>query len=238
MDSNPARVAGSRAGLGERGVSSTWRERTDLLPLEAKVCGDERARGAAAQTARRRECTIEASGRRASPRQHDAERPGKKMDVTVAQRRTAVTELQAQYAVSERRACRVVALDRGTRRYQTRRVTPMGLIERLCALAALRPRWGYRRLHILLRREGFAVNVKRVQRLYRQLGLAVTRRRGRKRVAMPRQPMVPPSRPNERWSIDFVSDAVAHGRRFRCLTIVDDFTRECPAIEVETSLPG
>lgn len=160
------------------------------------------------------------------------------MDVTVAQRRTAVTELQMQYAVSERRACRLVALDRGTQRYRSRRVVPAGLVERLCALAAARPRWGYRRLHILLRREGFAVNVKRVRRLYRQLGLAVARRRGRKRVALPRQPIVPPTRPNERWSIDFVSDAVASGRRFRCLTIVDDFTRECPAIEVDTSLTG
>lgn len=160
------------------------------------------------------------------------------MDVTVAHRRTAVTELQAQYAVSERRACRLVALDRGTRRYRARRQQPAGLVERLRALAAARPRWGYRRLHILLRREGFAVNVKRVRRLYRQLGLAVTRRRGRKRVAVPRQPIVPPTRPNERWSIDFVSDAVAGGRRFRCLTIVDDCTRECPAIEVDTSLTG
>jgi putative transposase len=160
------------------------------------------------------------------------------MDVTVPQRRTAVTELRRQYAVSERRACRIAALDRGTQRYQPRRVAPTELVERLCTLAAIRPRWGYRRLHILLRREGFAVNIKRVHRLYRQLGLAVTRRRGRKRVAQPRQPMVPPSRPNERWSIDFVSDAVANGRRFRCLTIVDDFTRECPAIEVDTSLTG
>lgn len=160
------------------------------------------------------------------------------MDVTVTQRRMAVTELQAQYAVSERRACRVVALDRGTQRYRARRVMPVGLVDRLCALAAARPRWGYRRLHILLRREGFAVNVKRVRRLYRQLGLAVARRRGRKRVALPRQPIIAPTRPNERWSIDFVSDAVASGRRFRCLTIVDDFTRECPAIEVDTSLTG
>jgi putative transposase len=100
-----------------------------------------------------------------------------------------------------------------------------------------RPRWGYRRLYRLLRREGMVVNKKLVQRVYREEGLAV-RRRKRKRVAIPRTPLPSLIGANERWSMDFVSDALSDGRRFRVLTIVDDFTRESPAIEVDTSLPG
>ena len=111
------------------------------------------------------------------------------------------------------------------------------LRERLHTLATLRPRWGYRRLYRLLRREGHVVNKKLVQRIYREEGLAV-RRRQRKRVAVPRTPLPAPTHPNERWSMDFVSDALGDGRKFRALTIVDDFTRESPAIEVDTSLPG
>jgi len=105
------------------------------------------------------------------------------------------------------------------------------------ALAEQRPRFGYRRIHVLLRREGYAVNRKRVHRIYRLEGLAVRRRR-RKRVAVPRRPMPMPSGVNERWSMDFVHDALNDGRTFRCLTIVDDHSRESLAIEVDTSLPG
>src|SRR2546422_497058 len=104
-------------------------------------------------------------------------------------------------------------------------------------LQRARPRWGYRRLWVLLRREGYAVNWKRVYRLYREAGLAVKRRR-RKRAAVARRPLPPATRPNERWSMDFVHDRLINGRWFRSLTIVDDFTRECLAIEVDTSLTG
>jgi putative transposase len=138
---------------------------------------------------------------------------------------------------SERRACRFTGFARSSQRYRSRRADRRALRERLHTLAVLRPRWGYRRLYVLLRREGYAVNRKLVHRLYREEGLAV-RRRKRKRVAVPRSPLAAPSGPNERWSVDFVSDALADGRRFRALTIVDDFTRECPAIEVDFSLPG
>ena len=114
----------------------------------------------------------------------------------------------------------------------------MKLLRDLRALAAERPRFGYRRLHVLLRRRGHPVNHKRVYRLYREENLAV-RRKKRKRIAAEiRTVPAPPQRPNERWSIDFVSDSLGSGRRFRALTIVDDFTRECLAIEVDTSLPG
>ena len=110
--------------------------------------------------------------------------------------------------------------------------------ERLKALAQERRRFGYRRLHVLLRREGHAVNRKRVQRLYREERLTVRRRGGRKRAMGTRRPMVTPLAPDQRWSLDFLSDAFSDGRRFRILAIVDDFTRECLALIPDTSLPG
>lgn len=110
--------------------------------------------------------------------------------------------------------------------------------ERLLELAAERPRFGYRRLHILLVREGWGINHKRIQRMYREERLAVRRKR-RKRVAQTaRQPKVLPDGPNERWSMDFMADSLATGRGFRVLNVVDDYTRECVAIEVDTSLSG
>ena len=157
--------------------------------------------------------------------------------VTPEQRRTAVTQAMAAAELSERQACRYTGFARSTQRYVPRRQSRIELRERLQTLALLRPRWGYRRLYRLLRREGIMVNKKLVQRVYREEGLAV-RRRKRKRVAVPRTPLPAPTKANERWSMDFVSDALADGRKFRALTIVDDFTRESPAIEVDTSLPG
>jgi putative transposase len=139
--------------------------------------------------------------------------------------------------LSERQACRYTGFARSTQRYASCRPSHVELRERLHTLAMLRPRWGYRRLYRLLRREGRQVDRKLVQRLYREEGLAVRRRR-RKRVAVPRTPLPCITGANERWSMDFVSDALSDGRRFRALTIVDDFTREAPAIEVDTSLPG
>ena len=155
--------------------------------------------------------------------------------VTPAQRRTAVTEAMGAAEISERRACRFTGVARSSRRYATRRPPRTALRERLHTLALLRPRWGYTRLYLLLRREGHHVNKKLVQRLYREEGLQV-RRRKRKRVAVIRTPMTPPLGPNERWSMDFVADAFGDGRKFRGFTLVDDFTRECPAIEVDRSL--
>jgi len=157
--------------------------------------------------------------------------------VTPEQRRTAVTHAMATAELSERQACRYTGFARSSQRYRAHRPSRTELRERLHTLATLRPRWGYRRLYRLLRREGNVANKKLVQRVYREEGLAV-RRRKRKRVAIPRTPLPSPRGPNERWSMDFVSDALGDGRRFRALTIVDDFTRESPAIEVDTSLPG
>jgi putative transposase len=156
--------------------------------------------------------------------------------VTVAARREAVTRVLEHAGVSERRALGLVRLHRSVRHYRRRR-DDGALRERLRALAAARPRWGYRRLHVLLRREGGRDNWKRVYRVYREEGLTV-RRRKRKRIAVPRQPLAIPQAANERWSMDFVHDALHDGRRIRLLNVVDDCTRESLAIEVDTSLPG
>jgi putative transposase len=140
--------------------------------------------------------------------------------------------------VSERRACRALGVCRTSHRYVSRRPQPIQLLARLRELAAARPRYGYRRLHVLLSRDGFRLNHKRMFRLYRQEQLAVRRRKRKRLARTARAPLVCPTTANQRWSMDFVSDTLADGRTFRALTIVDDCTRECPAIEVDTSLPG
>jgi putative transposase len=155
----------------------------------------------------------------------------------VAQR-TAVRAIQAQFELSERRACTLVGLGRSTCRYRPRRQDWPMLRDRLRTLAGERRRFAYRRLHVLLRREGFLVNLKRIYGLYTQEGLTVRRRKRRRRVprGVPRLPA--PMRINERWSLDFVLDVLDDGRRFRILTVVDDFTRACLAIDVDTSIDG
>jgi putative transposase len=158
--------------------------------------------------------------------------------VTPAVRRQAVADLLVRYQISQRRACRVVGVDRRVVRYRARRADDAGIRARLRALAAERCRFGYRRLGILLAREGMAMNHKKLERLYAEEKLAVRRRRGCKRAQGTWAPLTVPQGPNQRWSLDFVSDALIDGRRIRILTVVDDFTRECLALVVDTSLSG
>ena len=132
----------------------------------------------------------------------------------------------------------MIGVSRMTVRYRTVRPPDGDLRERLKALAHERGRFGYRRLHVLMRREGYCVNHKRLYRLYREERLAVRKRGGLKRAIGTRAPLVVPLGPNERWSLDFVSDQLASGRRFRILTVVDDGTRECLARVADTSLSG
>ena len=139
--------------------------------------------------------------------------------------------------MSQRRACAVLDAPLSSQRYRSRRAPQEGLRQRLRELAVERVRWGYRRLHIVLQREGIAVNHKRLYRLYREEGLAV-RRRKRKRVAVARQPMTPPTRFNECWAMDYMSDSLASGRRFRIFNVVDALSREGLAVTVDTSLPA
>jgi putative transposase len=158
--------------------------------------------------------------------------------VTPAARRAAVAHLRAAHGMSERRACRVIGADRTSVRYCSGRSGDAALRDRLRALAQERRRFGYRRLHVLLRREGHAVNRKRVYRLYREERLIVRRRGGRKRALGMRAPVAPATAPNRRWSLDFVHDQMTDGRRFRILAAVDDCTRECLALVADTSISG
>ena len=146
--------------------------------------------------------------------------------------------LRQDFELSERRACTLVGQPLSTQRYVSRRLEIPGLRKRLVDLAHQRTRFGYPRLHYLLRREGFAVNRKRIYRLYREEGLKLRRKRRKQISGLRRMPMTPALAPNERWSMDFVSDALSNGRRFRVLNIVDDYSKLSPAIEVDTSLPG
>ncbi len=158
--------------------------------------------------------------------------------VKPAARREVVRYLRQHHHLSERRACRLVTLDRSSARYRSRRTSNGVLRQRLRELAHQRPRFGYRRLTVLLRREGQHVNHKRVYRLYREEGLAVRRRRRKRIAATERAPIAVPQRSGQQWAMDVLSDTLADGRSFRTLNIVDTFTRECLAIEVSTSLPG
>ena len=158
--------------------------------------------------------------------------------VTPAAHREAAAHLQSTYEMSERRACRVLGVDRTSVRYQATRPDDGVLRNRLKALAQERRRFGYRRLHVMLRREGHAVNKKRVQRIYREEKLTVRRRGGRKRAMGTRRPLEIPLVANQRWSLDFVSDQMTDGRRFRILTVIDNCTRECLGLVADTSLSG
>ncbi|WP_324262325.1 IS3 family transposase [Altererythrobacter sp. H2] len=162
---------------------------------------------------------------------------GKKV-LTPAAQREAVAHLQACHGMSERRACRVIDADRKSVRYRSTRDDDVDLREKLRELANQRRRFGYRRLHILLRREGIMINRKKTQRLYKEEGLAVRRRRSRKRAVGTRAPAPVLALPNQRWSLDFVHDQMASGRRFRVLNVVDDVTRECLAAVPDTSISG
>lgn len=130
--------------------------------------------------------------------------------------------------MSERRACRVIGADRKSMRYRSQREDDADLRAKLRELAQQRRRFGYRRLHILLPREGVVINRKKTQRLYSEEKLAVRRRRNRRRAIGARAPALVLALPNQRWSLDFVHDQLATGRRFQVLNIVDDLTRECP----------
>jgi len=149
-----------------------------------------------------------------------------------------VAHLREHHAVSERQACRTIGADRSSVRYLHRRGEDAATRARLRDLAGERRRFGYRRLHLLLVREGVRINSKKLRRLYREERLQVRRRCGRKRALGTRRPMTLPQGANERWSLDFVSDTLTSGRRLRILAVVDDFTRECLCLVADTSLSG
>jgi putative transposase len=153
-------------------------------------------------------------------------------------KRQAVDVLREERGLGVTRACGLLMISRSVYGYRSRRPVTAGLRERICELAGEKRRYGYRRIHVLLRREGWTVNRKRTYRLYRDAGLAV-RRRKRKRIGLfERKPLPKPLAVNRSWSMDFVSDGLCDGRRLRCLAIVDDFSRECLVLEVDISITG
>jgi putative transposase len=158
--------------------------------------------------------------------------------VTPAARRGVVAHAVATHGVSERRACRALDVDRSSHRYRSRRPDDAALRVRLRALAQARRRFGYRRLFILLRRDGEPSGRNRIYRLYREEGLSVRKRRARRRAVGTRAPILVEARKNARWSVDFVHDQMANGRRFRIFNVVDDVTRECLAAIADTSISG
>jgi putative transposase len=153
-------------------------------------------------------------------------------------KRAAVTHLMTIHQLGVTRACGLIGISRSLYRYESSRPDDAELTERLTLLAGQKRRYGYRRLHVLLCREGWRINRKRTYRVYHAAGLMVCRRKRKRIVGIERQVKVPALAPNQSWSMDFVSDGFVDGRRLRCLNIVDDFTKECLAIEVDTSLPG
>lgn len=154
-----------------------------------------------------------------------------------AQRRGIVSYLQSAYLMSQRRACRLASLSRKAASYQPVPKNDDALIARLKALGEQYPRYGYLMLHAMLNNEGLVVNRKRTYRVYTELGMQVRTKR-RKKLVRPRIPMAVPSRINERWSLDFVHDQLADGRRIRILNIVDDYSRACVGQLVDTSISG
>jgi putative transposase len=153
-------------------------------------------------------------------------------------KREAVTVLMAERDFGVTRACGLVRISRSLYRYRSCRSDGGSVRARIEEIAAQKRRYGYRRIHVLLRREGWLINRKRTYRLYREAGLAVRRRKRKHIGPFERKPLPKPTVANRSWSMDFVSDGLADGRRLRCLNIVDDCTRECVAIEVDTSLTG
>jgi putative transposase len=149
-----------------------------------------------------------------------------------------VKQVITDHGYSERRACRLISVDRTAFQYRPQRPEDAGVRARLRELANERRRFGYRRLAVMLKRDGLRMNLKKVYRLYKEERLTVRKRGGRKRALGTRAPMALPQGVNQRWSIDFVQDAVDDGRRFRILNVVDDFTRECLASVLDTSLSG
>jgi putative transposase len=149
-----------------------------------------------------------------------------------------MNEVLSRFGLSARRFCRLTGWNRSSLQYRPEGRDDGVLRERLRYWASLKPRWGAPILHDVLKAEGLVINHKRTERLYREEGLSLRRKRRRKLPAVARVALSVPQGPNERWSMDFIHDQLATGRRFRCLTLVDDFTRQCLAIHVDTSIGG
>lgn len=158
--------------------------------------------------------------------------------VTPQARKTSTKWLIENYDFSQRKACMLVGVQRSTARYQSKKPDESALVEKIKSIAYEKKRFGYRRIYLLLRKEKIQINHKKVFRIYKACGLKVLKRGGRKRALGVRGLAFRATRPNQNWSLDFVHDALSDGRKIRLLTIIDEFTRECLQIAVDTSLNG
>lgn len=218
-------------------MQALWDQLGHLL-LQEQVWRDGNVRCEEATGAGSRELkTEEAAGGTDAGQCHSAGRERKKV-VTPGAKRKAVAHLMEAHQVSQSRACSALDVDRSTVWYQPRRADDGDLRDAIKRISNERRRFGYRRIHVMVRREGFEVSHKKFRRIYRAEKLQVRRRGGRKRALGTRKSMVLPEGPNQRWSLDFVSDALTDGRRFRILAVVDDHTRENLALIADTSLSG
>ena len=152
-------------------------------------------------------------------------------------KRKLVDEARSEWGVSIRRACRVFRVDTSTYHYKSRRAGQAGLEQRIKEICQTRVRCGYRRVRVLLRREGWSINQKKTRRVYRKLGLQLRNNPKRRVKAKLREDRRNATRPNETWAMDFVHDQLATGRKLRVLTIVDTFSRFSPALEPRFSFP-
>ena len=219
-------------------MSDAWDQLGDVLQIEGQVW---RARGIgrlSAEGAGKEEREAEEAAGRAVARQCDAEGCRFAKVVTPDAKRDAMPHLRKGHEVSQRQACCVLGADRSSVRYRSVRPDDADLRKAMEAVAVERRRFGHRRAHVMLERQGWRVNQKKLRGLYLEEKLQVRKRGGRKRALGTRRPMLVPEWPNNRWSLDFVSDAFADGRRFRVLAIVDDFCRECLTLVADTSLSG
>ncbi len=219
-----------KAGISEASFYDWRKKYGGLMPSEMKRLK---------QLDRGREPTAEEAGGRPVARQGDAAGRDPPKNMRPARKRQMVDEVRAVWQVSIRRACGALPVDRSTYHYRSKRTGQAILMKRIKEIAETRVRYGYRRIHVLLRREGWLVNAKRVCRLYREMGLQLRNKSPKRRVkAQLREDRSPATAPNQVWAMDFVHDQLFDGRKIRVLTVVDTFTRLSPAIEVRQQFRG
>lgn len=224
-----------RAGRGS--LPEDGHFRSDLLQLETKVFRSRNKRTAAVAAARRRECAAQTGRGGFNFGQADPARRVEKKVLRARERRHLVRKIIDEYRLSVQRASALCLLARSLFYYKAHGRDDRAVRQRIKEIAAARVRYGVVRIHVLLRREGFKDNFKRVRRIYREEGLNLRLRRPRRnKAAQHRTEPVLLTAPNQCWSMDFVSDALFDGRRFRVLTLVDNYSRECLEIEVGQSL--
>ena len=214
-------------------------QRSDILQLETEVFRSGNSRTASFAAARRRELAPQTSCGGLNTRQTDFAGRVEKKALRARERRQLVKKIIDEYRMSVKRASAICLLARSLFYYQSRGRDDRAVRQRIKEIAMVRVRYGVARIHVLLRREGFGDNFKRVRRIYREEGLNLRLRRPRRnKAAGHRSEIVKLTAANQCWSMDFVSDALFDGRRFRALTLVDNYSRECLEIEVGQSLKG